>query len=181
MVLSSKLTPSKPNYLVLHQQCPKPLFTHVNMVNAAYNVHATCAHQAMNLAAATVHALPVKNVINSAKNIKLDWTEHIPAVTHLLFLSTIKIWMRMQEQKTLYRLIVYPIGWGTFNPEYNFIKYAGIPRSCKKCQVDLLGEFTMVSQPIRLILVDWLYAIFLIFFMAPQLVLFSHISSSWVE
>jgi hypothetical protein len=105
MVLSSKLTPSKPNYLVLHQQSPKPLFTHVNMVNAAYNVHATCAHQAMNLAAATVHALPVKNVINSAKNIKLDWTEHIPAVTHLLFLSTIKIWMRMEEQKTLIELI----------------------------------------------------------------------------
>ena len=105
MVLSSKLTPSKPNYLVLHQQCPKPLFTHVDIVNAAYNVHANCAHQAMNLAAATVHALPVKNVINSAKNIRLNWTEHIPTVTHLLFLSTIKIWMRMQEQKTLIELI----------------------------------------------------------------------------
>ena len=38
------------------------------------------------------------------------------------------------------RLIVYPIGWGTFDPEYRFIKYAGIPRSCTKCQEDLLDH-----------------------------------------
>ena len=78
----------------------KRIVTHVNMVNAAYNVHATCEHHAMNLAAATVHPLPVKNVINSAKKIRLNWTEHIPTVTHLLFLSIMKTWMRMQVQKT---------------------------------------------------------------------------------
>ena len=74
-----------------------------------------------------------------------------------------------------------------------------------------LGEFTMVSQPIRLILVDWLYPtdflfrvrlfqvrffyfffmepknnlygtpILFIFLMVPQLVLFLRISSSWVK
>lgn len=38
-------------------------------------------------------------------------------------------------------LIVY--NWNihnTFNPEQNFIKYSGIPRSCFKCQVDLLDH-----------------------------------------
>ena len=37
------------------------------------------------------------------------------------------------------RFIVYPIE-GTFSPESKFIKYAGIPRRCKKCQEDLLDH-----------------------------------------
>ena len=80
------------------------------MVIAAYNVNATCAYHVMNLVAVTVHPLPVKNVINSAKNIRLNWTEHIPTVTHLLFLSIMKIWKRMQEQKTLIDTLFTQLG-----------------------------------------------------------------------
>ena len=43
------------------------------------------------------------------------------------------------------RLIVYPIRWGTFDPEYNVIKYAETPGNCNKCQVDLLDHEAQYS------------------------------------